>query len=46
MLERNRHFVEALRDALLDREELVSEEILDVLATAATEHEDQVLDLR
>ena len=34
MLEDNRHVVEALRDALLDRDELVGNEILDVIATA------------
>jgi cell division protease FtsH len=46
MLQRNRHLVEALRDALLDHEELVSEEILDVLNRASLDHEDQVLDVR
>jgi len=34
LLERNRDLVEALRDALLDREELLDEEILSVLETA------------
>ncbi len=34
MLDRNRHIVEALRDALLTREELIGEEILDVIAMA------------
>ena len=34
MLERSRHIVEALRDALLAREELIGEEILDVIARA------------
>ena len=34
MLEDNRHVVEALRDALLDRDELVGTEILDVIASA------------
>ena len=33
-LERNRHLVEALRDALLERDELVGTEITDVLAAA------------
>ncbi|WP_370324807.1 AAA family ATPase [Euzebya sp.] len=33
-LEANRHLVEALRDALLDREELIGDEILDVIAAA------------
>jgi cell division protease FtsH len=35
LLESNRHLVEALRDALLDRHELVGHEITDVLETAA-----------
>ncbi|MGN6474563.1 MAG: AAA family ATPase [Mycobacteriales bacterium] len=34
-LEANPHLIEALRDALLDREELVGREIVDVLETAA-----------
>ena len=34
MLEENRNVVEALRDALLDRDELVGKEILDVIASA------------
>ena len=38
----NRHILEALRDALLSREELVGEEILDVVRSA----EDAVVDLR
>ncbi|MCP5028041.1 MAG: AAA family ATPase [Actinomycetia bacterium] len=43
MLSSNRHVVEALRDALLDRDELVSDEILDVIAAAEA---DTVVDLR
>jgi len=35
MLEDNRHVVEALRDALLAREELIGEEITDVIASVA-----------
>jgi ATP-dependent Zn protease len=35
LLEENRHLVEALRDALLDRHELVGHEITDVLEAAA-----------
>ncbi len=35
LLERNRHLVEALRDALLDREELIGREITDVLEAAS-----------
>ena len=34
MLEANRHVVETLRDALLDRDELVGAEILEVIATS------------
>jgi len=46
MLTENRHLVEALRDALLEREELVSDEIRDVLASAGDENESLVLDIR
>ena len=35
LLESNRHLVEALRDALLEREELIGHEITDVLEAAA-----------
>ncbi|MGA2520718.1 MAG: AAA family ATPase [Acidimicrobiales bacterium] len=35
MLEANRHIVEALRDALLERDELVGVEIIDVIKAAA-----------
>ena len=34
LLESNRHIVEALRDALLDRDELIGDEILEVVAGA------------
>ena len=34
MVARNRHVVEALRDALLERNELIGDEILDVIAVA------------
>jgi hypothetical protein len=34
MLEGNRHVVETLRDALLERDELVGTEILDVIRQA------------
>ena len=44
LLETNRHLVEALRDALLEREELVGDEILDVLRDAEDAHE--TIDLR
>jgi cell division protease FtsH len=43
MLGRNRHMVEALRDALLERDELVGDEITAVLATAG---DGPVVDLR
>jgi cell division protease FtsH len=36
MLDDNRHVIEALRDALLERDELVGSEILDVIASAAS----------
>ncbi|MDQ3570570.1 MAG: AAA family ATPase [Actinomycetota bacterium] len=42
MLEANRHTVEALRSALLERDELVGDEIADVIAKA----EQTVIDLR
>jgi len=35
LMEQNRHLVEALRDALLEREELIGHEITDVLEAAA-----------
>jgi ATP-dependent Zn protease len=37
LLEANRHVVEALRDALLERDELVGDEITDVIRQAATQ---------
>jgi len=43
LLEQNAHLIEALRDALLEREELIGREINDVLAGA---QRDQVIDLR
>ena len=43
LLEGNRHLVEALRDALLDRDELIGHEITDVLEAAAAPY---VVDLR
>ena len=47
MLDRNRHLVEALRDALLEREELVGDEITAVLAAAGSGGVNgDVLDLR
>jgi cell division protease FtsH len=38
LLDRNRHLVEALRDALLERDELVGSEITDVLTAAQESH--------
>lgn len=40
LLETHRHLVEALRDALLDRHELIGHEITDVLAEADRRHRD------
>jgi ATP-dependent Zn protease len=45
LLDQNRHLVEALRDALLEREELVGHEITDVLEAAAAAHGSRVVDL-
>ena len=42
MLSENRHLVEALRDALLEHDELIGDEIIDVLQAA----EPEVVDLR
>jgi ATP-dependent Zn protease len=44
LLDTNRHLVEALRDALLERDELVGDEIVDVLQDAEDAH--TVIDLR
>jgi ATP-dependent Zn protease len=46
LLEQHRHLVEALRDALLERFELVGTEITDVLHEAAVAGPRQVIDLR
>ena len=48
LLAANRHLVAALRDALLDRHELIGHEITDVLQRAATvdQHAPDVIDLR
>ena len=45
LLSENRHLVEALRDALLDRSELIGHEITDVLEAAAAAHPVRVIDL-
>ncbi|MEI7778256.1 MAG: AAA family ATPase [Actinomycetes bacterium] len=42
----NRHLVEALRDALLERHELIGDEILDVLVAAGPVRSTATLDLR
>jgi ATP-dependent Zn protease len=39
LLSKHRHLIEALRDALLDRHELIGEEITDVLAIARDAHD-------
>jgi ATP-dependent Zn protease len=46
LLESNRHLVEALRDALLERHELIGHEITDVLESAANRARPTVIDLR
>ncbi len=45
LISRNRHLVEALRDALLDREELLGDDILEVLKTASDIHCGELIDL-
>lgn len=45
LLGRNRHLVAALRDALLAREELVGDEILEVLRAAEADHQLEIIDL-
>jgi ATP-dependent Zn protease len=46
LLQEHGHVLEALRDALLDRHELVGEEILDVIHDADAHHAAAVIDLR
>ena len=46
LLVENRHLVEALRDALLERHELIGAEITDVLEAAAAAPRPAVVDLR
>jgi ATP-dependent Zn protease len=46
LLAENRHLIEALRDALLDRDELIGSEILDVIRRAELEALGMTLDLR
>ena len=45
LLADNKHLVEALRDALLDRSELIGHEITDVLEAAQAAHAGHVIDL-
>ena len=42
----HQYLVEALRDALLEREELIGVEITDVLVDAQAEHDSSIVDLR
>jgi len=42
MLDEHRHVVEALRDALVDRDELIGDEIVTVIETALDAHEEAV----
>jgi hypothetical protein len=46
MLTENRHVVEALRDALLERHELIGDEILEVIHAAVATERPQARDLR
>ncbi|MDX6211312.1 MAG: cell division protease FtsH [Frankiales bacterium] len=46
LLSRNLHLVTALRDALLERDELIGHEITDVLENARAAADGQVIDLR
>jgi ATP-dependent Zn protease len=46
MLTENRHVVEALRDALLERHELIGDEILEVIHAAVATERPQTQDLR
>ncbi len=46
MLDANRHLVVALRDALLEREELIGDEIVDTLVEAQKQHELTAADVR
>jgi ATP-dependent Zn protease len=46
LLSRNQHLVTALRDSLIERDELIGHEITDVLEAAQAQHEGQVIDLR
>ncbi len=46
VLEQNSHLIAALRDALIEREELIGREITDILTAAQEAHKETVIDLR
>jgi hypothetical protein len=46
LLDENRHLVEALRDALMERHELIGREITDVLTAASEGRASALVDLR
>ena len=46
LLDENRHLVEALRDALMERHELIGREITDVLEEASSRHAALLVDVR
>ena len=46
LLDENRHLVEALRDALMERHELIGREITDILFAANEGHPNDLVDLR
>ncbi len=46
LLDENRHLVEALRDALMERHELIGREITDILVAANEGHPNDLVDLR
>ncbi|MEO8329023.1 MAG: AAA family ATPase, partial [Candidatus Nanopelagicales bacterium] len=46
LLEQNAHLVRALRDALLERHELIGQEITDILTTAQAQGPDHTINLR
>ena len=46
LLGEQRHVVEALRDGLLARDELIGDEITEVIAAALAAHQTEVIDVR
>jgi cell division protease FtsH len=46
LLSENRHLIEGLRDALLERDELIGQEILDVIRRSELQALGMTLDLR